>query len=110
MKVLLLAFAAAIPATSLAFQCASTGYNITDSWVCDGARDCADNSDESVCVTSNCRDGFFTCRREGTRTVPCVLQSWVCDGDDDCGNNTDEENCHGEGEATSQRQTFTEPR
>ena len=49
--------------------------------VCDGIKDCADNSDEAGCLMFTCQSG---------QTVPLIFQ---CDGDPDCDDGSDEQGC-----------------
>lgn len=67
----------------------SSGEAIPAAWVCDGAPDCADMSDESDCEFQ-CGDG---------EAVPIGFQ---CDGEPDCADMSDEDGCEfqcGSGEA-----------
>ena len=94
------------------FHCGSDVF-IPFSWICDGASDCADGSDElgcsktvshsnnfididfhslisnNLCIYSavqHCGDGV-RCGDE------CVDATWLCDGKQDCRDGSDEENC-----------------
>ncbi|KAJ0183614.1 hypothetical protein K1T71_000037 [Dendrolimus kikuchii] len=67
----------------------ANGECIPKSAVCDGKRDCSDNSDEDACQRNGmCEPNEFECTNH-----KCILKTWLCDSDDDCGDGSDEKTC-----------------
>jgi len=67
-----------------AFSCASGGTCISQTRVCDGENDCADNSDEAGC--SICQKERYRC----PISSKCIPKSKFCDGTRDCPDGEDE--------------------
>lgn len=58
--------------------------------ICNGKKDCMDNSDE----VRGCLSIETTCKGFLCHNKHCLeSHEWVCDGQDDCGDNSDEDNC-----------------
>lgn len=67
-------------------ECLNDSSCIPGTAVCDGARDCADGSDEAVCPAGSCaKQGMYTCSGGG-----CIPWSNVCDFVQDCAGGSDE--------------------
>ncbi|XP_041434027.1 low-density lipoprotein receptor-related protein 1B-like [Xenopus laevis] len=72
-------------------RCNSTSLCILPEWICDGANDCGDYSDELKCPAQNkqkCEENYFECQ-----SGRCISNTWVCDGQRDCEDGRDELNC-----------------
>ena len=77
------------------FKPSPTCY-VRSSWLCDGVKDCDDNSDEIGCqcpsATSfecDCYQSYGGCAKR----LGCTFREWMCDGADECGDWSDEKFC-----------------
>uniref|UniRef100_A0AAR5Q063 EGF-like domain-containing protein n=1 Tax=Dendroctonus ponderosae TaxID=77166 RepID=A0AAR5Q063_DENPD len=73
------------------FQCHNDTQCIPNTYVCDGATNCADGSDESAEMGGPC--GNITCGEHYMKcdNTTCLPRYWICDGERDCRDGSDED-------------------
>ncbi|KAA0183273.1 hypothetical protein HAZT_HAZT002985 [Hyalella azteca] len=70
------------------FQCVSSGQCISAHFVCDGAPQCDDHSDEAQCHGGRCSQHSFRCP-----SGRCISRGFLCDGIKHCEDGADEQPC-----------------
>lgn len=72
------------------FECGDRITCIHRAWLCDGAKDCPDGSDEDAthCTNITCRQDQFQCKDQ-----TCIPGHLHCSGKKDCADGSDELNC-----------------
>lgn len=72
------------------YTCKSDKLCIPLNFMCDGKKDCTDNSDEIAgCLKAEASCAGFFCANKR-----CLeSKKWICDGIDDCGDGSDEKIC-----------------
>ncbi|XP_055486868.1 very low-density lipoprotein receptor-like [Leucoraja erinacea] len=66
------------------FTC-SSGRCVSKTFVCNGADECGDGSDEGGCVAHSCTSHEFLCN-----SSECIPLNWMCDAHADCADRSDE--------------------
>ncbi|WKY13678.1 hypothetical protein Q1695_004478 [Nippostrongylus brasiliensis] len=84
--------------------CVQNRKCIPRTWLCDGAKDCEDGSDEEPTRCNSepsnikCPNGQRKCVHFGVQR--CIPQTWLCDGQRDCDSGEDEASCLGPSSAS----------
>ena len=75
----------------MVFRCSDKSACLNNTQVCDGKKDCDDNSDETGCPTNCpiCSKLDFKCHK----TCQCITMYFVCDNDHECSDKSDEIGC-----------------
>ncbi|KAH9512546.1 hypothetical protein Btru_038760 [Bulinus truncatus] len=72
-------------------SCKTVDQCIEKKQICDGNKDCPDDSDEARCIKRRvrCSSDQWRC----THDKKCIPATALCNGKDDCGDNSDESRC-----------------
>ncbi|ESO00275.1 hypothetical protein HELRODRAFT_192637 [Helobdella robusta] len=76
------------------FVCTLSGECLRKEWVCDGAADCLDASDEDNCPTVSCNGTLMgVLQHLCANKLHCIDPRQVCDGIKQCRDGSDERDC-----------------